>query len=133
MTESSRPAALRRTALIATVVGAAVSLVFMFVVGRHQKSLVLIALFTGWVLAPFVVLIYMHTRSKIWPELQRTALDALMILLSLGSVAIYGTVAFGPPRPQPAAFFLLVPATSLALIAIVLPITALVGARTNRP
>jgi len=40
----------------------------------------------------------------------------LMVVVAVGSLAIYGEVAFGPPRPQPAFWFLVVPAASGYLV-----------------
>jgi hypothetical protein len=39
--------------MIVAIVGAIGSLYFMFKTGRNQKSILLIVLFTGWVLSPF--------------------------------------------------------------------------------
>jgi hypothetical protein len=44
---------LRTVALILLVVGAVGSLYFMFNAGRNQKSILLIILFTAWVLSLF--------------------------------------------------------------------------------
>ena len=42
--------------------------------------------------------------------------DIVMLILALGSVAIYADVAFGPPREKPAFVFLVVPLASWLLI-----------------
>jgi hypothetical protein len=124
-TPSDSPGAngwLRRAALVATVAGAAGSAVFMFMVGRHNQSTVLMGLFTVWVLAPFAGLGIADRRSRNWPAAARTALQGVMLVVALGSLLIYGTVALGPPRPKPAAFFLMVPLDSwlLAVVTVVL-------------
>jgi hypothetical protein len=53
-------------------------------------------------------------------------LHSLMLVLTLGSLAIYGEVAFGPPRAKPAAVFLMVPLASWLIMAVVIPATAVV-------
>lgn len=90
--------------------GGVVSLVFMYLVGRHQRSVVLMALFTIWVGSPFAAFLYGHSK--------RAAFAWLGLIVSLVSTAIYGAVALGPPLAQPAKFFLLVPLVSWAVIGI---------------
>ncbi len=121
---------LRRVALGATVAGAVGSVVCTFMVGRHNQSVVLMVMFMGWVLAPFVSLLVADRRSRGWPAATRTALQVVMLIVALGSLAIYGTVALGPPRPQPAAFFLLVPLGSW-LLALVVPLVAIISRRRS--
>ncbi len=123
---------LRTASLIAVIAGAAGSLGLMFHVGSRQRSLLLIELFTAWVLSPFAALVYAHVVSKHWSALTRTTLYSLMLILTLASLAIYGVVALGPPRPKPAAPFLLVPLASWLLIATVLPIAASISGRLSR-
>ena len=108
---------LRGVALVAVLVGAVGSLGFMLYVGRRQSSLVLIGLFTVWVLSPFAALAYAHMLAKRWPDLAQARLYGMMLFLTLVSLSIYGYVALGPPRPQPAFFFLVVPLASWLLIA----------------
>lgn len=107
------------TALIVT--GAILSLALMFYVGQRQRSILLIVLFTGWVLAPFAALVLAQVTSE-RRRLRRARVRVLSIVITLASVAIYGVVAFGPHRAQPARFFLVVPATSLLLIAAFTPV-----------
>ena len=122
---------LRATALIAVIAGAVGSFGLMLHAGRHQRSLILIGLFTVWDLSPFVALVCAHVVSKHWSVLTRATLYGVMLVLTLGSLAIYGNVALGPPRPKPAFVFLVVPPASWLLIAIV-PIAALISGRRSR-
>ncbi len=110
---------LRATALIATLVGAAGSCGFMLYTGRRNQSRVLLLLFAVWVLAPFVGLLWAFAVSKRRSVNTRAMLYGLMLILSSASLAIYGYVALGPPRAQPAFAFLVVPPASWLLIAIV--------------
>ena len=114
---------LRSVAGLGLLAGAAGSLGFMFHVGRHQPSFVVLALFTGWVLAPFLALFWAHIVAKRWPTATRITLAAVMLVVTLGSLGLYEDVAFGPPRPQPAFRFLWVPLASWLVIALV-PIAA---------
>jgi len=123
---------LRGAALIVALAGAVASFGLMLHVGRGQRSLILIGLFTVWELSPFVALVCAHVVSKHWAGFTRSTLYGVMLVLTLGSLAIYGNVALEPPRPQPAFVFLVVPLASWLLIAIVLPIAALISGRLSR-
>jgi hypothetical protein len=118
-----------RASLLAVLAGAVGSLGLMFRVGRHQQSFLLLALFTGWVLAPFMALIGGYIVAKRWSVVTRTTLSIVMLVVTLGSLGLYGEVAFGHARPQPAFRFLWVPLASWLLIALV-PIAA---AQQRRP
>jgi hypothetical protein len=122
---------MRFVARIALVAGAAGSLGLMFRVGARQNSLLLIVLFTGWVLSPFVALALAELALTRWSGLTRATLHSLMVVLAAGSVAIYADVTFGPPRPQPAFMFLMVPFGSWLLLTTVVPIAALVSRRRS--
>src|SRR5450755_124154 len=123
---------LRGAALIAVLAGAVGSFGLMLHAGRRQRSLILIGLFTVWELSPFVALVCAHVVSKHWSVLTRATLYIVMLVLTVGSLAIYGDVALGPPRPKPAFVFLAVPLASWLLIAIVLSIAARGTARNTK-
>jgi hypothetical protein len=108
------------------------SVVFTLMVGRHNESRVLVGLFTVWVLAPFIALGLADRSSRRWSAPTRMALYGVMLILALGSLLIYGTVALGPLRPKPAAVFLIVPLGSWLLALVVVPLVALVSRRRAR-
>ncbi len=122
---SGIPGLLRTVTLIAVPAGALGSVGFMLVVGHRNKSILLMVLFVIWVLSPFVALVLANVISKRWSVLMRATLHGVMLLLTAASLAVYGNVAFGPPRPQPAFFFLMVPLGSWLLIATVVSIATL--------
>jgi hypothetical protein len=123
---------IRTAALIAVLAGAGGSLGLMLRVGHRNNSRVLLVLFGIWVLSPFIALALADMVPKRWPVLTRAALYGMMLVLTLGSLAVYGDVAFGPPRAKPAFAFLIVPLASWLLIAIVVPIAALISGRLSR-
>ena len=90
----------------------------------RYDSLVLMALFTIWVLSPFVALVLAEVVAKRWSVLTRATLHGVMLIVTLGSLAIYGSVAVGPPRSKPAFMFLVVPFGSWLLVAIAVGIAA---------
>jgi hypothetical protein len=124
-------ARLRVAGLIAAVAGAAGSVALMLYAGRRNPSRLLLGLFVVWVLSPFVALIFAEGVTKRWPVVTRASLYSLMLIVALGSLAIYAEVAFNPP-PKMARFFLIVPAVSWLLSAVVLAIGARSSARSEQ-
>jgi len=108
--------------LIVLFTGAMGSLQLMFNAGRNNNSVLLMALFTIWVLSPFVTLFIAVLLSKHWPATSRTTLHVLMLFLSLGSLAAYSGT-FSQPTTRPAFMFLVIPLISWLLMMIVIPIT----------
>ena len=121
---------LRGVALIAVVVGAAGSVSLMLRAGH--PPLLLLVLFTGWVLSPFVALVLADIASKRWSVLTRATLHGVMLILTLGSLAFYGDIVSMPPGSKPAFVFLVVPLGSWLLLTIAVPIAALVSRRLLR-
>jgi len=123
---------LRAAALIALPAGAAGSLGFMLRAGHQNPSRVLLVLFAIWVLSPFVALVFALIVSKDWSVLTRATLHGVILILTVSSLAIYGDVAFGPPRTKTAFAFVVVPPASWLQIAITIPIAALISRRRSR-
>ncbi len=124
---------LRAAALIAVLAGAAVSVGLMLHVGRRKHSpRLLLALFAIWVLSPFVALVFANVASKRWSVITRATLYGGMLLLMLGSFAIYGDAALAPLSANTVPVFVIVPPASWLLIAIVVPIAALISSRLSR-
>jgi hypothetical protein len=121
---------LRGVALIAVVVGAAGSVSLMLRAGH--PPLLLLVLFTGWVLSPFVALALADIASKRWSALTRATLYGVMLILTLGSLAFYGDIVSMPPGSKPAFVFLVVPLGSWLLLTIAVPIAALASRRLSR-
>ena len=113
---------LRTVALTITAMGAIISLYFMFVAGSGQKSILLIGLFTGWVLSPFVGLFLANKISKRLAS--RLSLYFLMIILTICSLVVYSGV-LTIPDTKPAFIFLIIPMLSWFLI-----VTVFLVART---
>jgi len=131
-TESKYHRLLRTTALISVWAGAGGSFGLMLYAGRNNDYLVLMILFTVWVLAPFIALIFANLAYKRWSVLARTALYRVMLVIALGSLAIYIEDALGPQGARGAFVFVAVPLGSLLLIAIVFAIAALMSRRRSR-
>ncbi len=123
---------LHAAALIAVLAGAVGSVGLMLHAGHRNPSRLLLVLFALWVLSPFIALVLANMVSKRWSVLTRATLYTMMLVLTVGSLAIYGDVALGPPRPKAAFVFVVVPPASWLLIGIVLPIAALISGRPLR-
>lgn len=82
-----------------------------------------------WVISPFVVLLLAGLVSARRPVLIRTTLYSLMLILSVGSLAIYVDDALRPRKAQAAFVFIALPPASWLLIAIVVPVAALISGR----
>jgi hypothetical protein len=122
---------LHAVALAAVVIGAAGSVGLMIWVGHRNPSLLLLGLFVIWDLSPFIGLVLADMVSQRWSVITRATIHCVMLILTLSSLALYGDVVLRP-RPQPAFRFLVVPLGSWLLMAIVVPIAALVSRRLSR-
>jgi hypothetical protein len=120
---------LRVAALGLALVGAIGSLGLMFYVGRRQQSLVLMVMFTVWVVSPFVGAVVAARVSSTWSPSTRATLYVAMMIVALGSLGIYAILAFGPPVAKAAAPFLIVPAASWLLMTIAVAIAAAASGR----
>ena len=109
---------IRKAALITAVVGGLLSVLLMIHAGRYNMPALLIVLIGMWVLLPYDALMMGNVLSPGWSEATRVTLYRMTFLVTLVSLAIYASVAFGPPRPKPAFFFVIIPPLSLALIGI---------------
>lgn len=116
----SRQNLLQTTALTALLVGSIGSLYFMFKAGSNQKSIILIGLFTTWVLSPFVGLFIANKITSIWSVITAQLLYWAMLGLSIISIIAYsGLVRI--PGTKPAFIFLVFPFVSwLAILSIFL-------------
>src|SRR5947209_13979929 len=80
---------LRIVSRILGFIGALGSLYFMFNAGRHQKSILLIILFTGWVLSPFIGLFVASKISNHRKMPPQAIIYWLIIILAISSLIAY--------------------------------------------
>ena len=113
--KNSNQSFLGTIALIVALVGAVCSLYFMFNAGRKQNSIILLTLFTAWVLSPFVGLFISNKISCSWTVPARASIYWLMIILAIGSLVAYSG-AFNKPETKNAFIFLIFPVISWFLI-----------------
>ena len=123
---------LRAVALVAGVVGAVGSIGLMLWAGHRNPSALLIVLFAIWVLSPFVALVLAHMVSERWSVLTQATLYGLMLVVSVGSLAVYGARVLRAPKAQGAFVFVVVPPASWLLIAVAVPTAALMSRRRSR-
>jgi hypothetical protein len=127
---TSNQSLLRRIALTITVLGAVGSLVFMFHAGRSQKSIVLIALFTVWVLSPFIGVFIVNKISIRWPANVRVLYYWFMIILTILSLFAYSGKFIGH-NTKAAFIFLVGPLASWLLIVIFFLIASKIAGRSK--
>ena len=123
---------LLRADLIVLRAGAVGSLGLMLYAGRHRNSRILLLLFAAWVLSPFMAAVLANVVSQGSPVITRATLSVTMLVITLGSLAIYGDVAFWHNKAKIGFEFLMVPLVSWLLIAVVVPIATLVSRRRMR-
>jgi len=121
---------LRAVAPIAVVAGAVGSLGLMLRAGRNTPRLLLVV-FVIWVLSPFVALAWATMVAKRWSVPTRAALYCVTLVITLGSVAVYGDVVLRSAGSPRAFVFVVVPPGSWLLLAIVVPIAALISRRRS--
>jgi hypothetical protein len=118
--------ALRSAARVALIAGAAGSIALMLRAGSQQRSALLILLFTGWVLSPFLALALANLRASRMPARLRGALYGAMFGVTAVSFTVYGFHAVR--GVMKAGFVYLVgPAMCWLLIVVVLGANALVA------
>ncbi len=121
---------LRAVALIVVVAGAGGSVALTLRAGRDTPRFLLV-LFMIWVLSPFVALAWANFVSTRWSAATRATLCCVTLVITLGSLAIYGDLVM-PPAGSPRAFvFVAVPPGSWLLMAIVVPGAALISRRLS--
>lgn len=122
---------LRAMARVAVVVGAVGAVGLMLRAGQSTPPLLLV-LFVIWVLLPFAALAWANLVAKRWSVLTQAALYGVTLVVALGSLAIYGNVIL-PPTGSPRAFvFVATPLGSWLLMAVVVPLAALISRRQSR-
>ena len=112
---------------VTIIVGAAGSLALMLYGGRSNTHLLITLLFMVWVLAPFALLALAERRSGSWAPATRVTLRALTVLVTVGSLAIYGYRAAFPPHSTGAFLFVIVPPVAVVLVLVALVIVSLMS------
>ena len=123
---------LRAVSLVMVVAGAVGSLGLMFRAGQRTPRLLLV-LFTIWVLSPFAALLWAHIVSRRWSVVTRATLYCVTLVITLGSLAIYGELIDLKPSGSANAFlFVAVPPISWVFMAILIPLAAFISGRLSR-
>jgi hypothetical protein len=114
---------LRTAARVALVAGAAGSVLLMMRAGARQRSLLLMFLFTVWVLSPFIALAVANVRSSGWQPATRTAAYGAMLGVSFISLSVYALHALIPGLKS-GFIYLVVPGACWVLIGMAFATTA---------
>jgi hypothetical protein len=118
---------LRTAALIAVPIGAVGAVALFFRAADHPPA-VLVILFILWLLSPFALLGWALARSTRWAVPTQTALYGVTLVITLGTLALYGNVIVVAPAGAPkAAVFVVTAPASWLLMAVVVPLAALIS------
>ncbi len=79
-----------------------------------------------------MILLLADRLSRGWSVVTRATLYCMMVVVALGSLAIYIYDAVRPRQAQAAFFYVVVPPASVLLEAIVVPAAALLSRRDSR-
>ena len=123
---------LRTFARAALLAGAAGSIALMLRTGSHQRSTLLVFLFTVWVLSPFIALAVANLIAASWTDARRAALYGAMIGVSFISLSIYALDALRGPHPQAAFVYVVVPPGCWLLIAMAFATAAVLAPKKTR-
>jgi len=122
--------ALHPARLIALLLAAAGSLGLLFH-ASHSRPPLLMAIFVVWVSSPFVGLFLADAFSRKWSALTRSTLRSMMLIVAIGSLAVYAHDAVWPRQAQAAFVYVMVPPVSWLLTAAALAMTALLSRKTS--
>src|SRR5687768_15565112 len=120
---------IRNIGLVALSAGALGSLGLVLNAGRNTPVILLI-LFIGWVLSPFVALFVANHLARRWSVLTQAAIYCLMVIVTVCSLVGYSD-GFNTPGQRPAFIFLMVPLFSWLLIMTVIPVARRVSRNNN--
>jgi len=104
--------------LVTLLIGGAASLFLMFITGHNNKSVILMTLFTIWVLSPYLALFGTHQKNMVSTK----QLNYLAPFISIGSSISY-TISYFSTDKTPAFIYLLIPFISWLLIVIVIVVS----------
>ena len=121
---------LRGAAIIAAVAGAVGSVGLTLRAGRSTPRLLLV-FFVFWVLSPFAALVWANIVSRRWPLLTRATLYGVTLLVTLGSLAMYGELIKRPAGTANAFMFVVVPPASWLLLAAAVSLAAWTSRRAQ--
>jgi hypothetical protein len=116
-TESRLVHFFHRIAVLMVLAGGGGSIAFTVYAGRSNNSVVLIVLFIGWVLSPFITLLLVNTLANRRSVTERVCLYSIMIIITLASLLAYSG-QWTPPDAKPAAVFLITPFLSWVFMSV---------------
>jgi hypothetical protein len=108
---------MRIVALIVLLMGIIGSFFLVVYNGRNNKSILLISLFVGWVLSPFIALLIADKVSNRWTDTICKTLYIIILALTLVSLLSYSGLLI-PAGTKTAFVFLVVPLISWVVIAL---------------
>ena len=123
---------LHTVAQAAAVVGAVGAVALTLYAGRGNNLPFLMILMAGWVFAPFFGFALARRFSGRWSPSTRAALDVVIVLVAVASIAVYGFDVFGPLHVKRATPYVAVPIAAWLLMFTVVPVAAVLARRRDR-
>jgi hypothetical protein len=124
------PRYLQIVSLAILLIGSIASVVLVMYAGRHNTSVLLNILFSGWVLSPFIGFLIANRISGKWHILTRTILSWMMILITFVSLLGYcGILRLSGTKP--AFIFLIIPFVSWILIVAEIGISSMISRKLS--
>jgi hypothetical protein len=125
---------LRTLALVAAGAGGLVSVALLLQMSTRNSAFpVVVVLFSIWVLSPFIALLFAILRSKRWPDMVRSTLYGITIVVAIASVLIYTRLIDLKPATSANTFlFVAVPPASWVAIVMTLLVATLAARSQSR-
>ena len=117
----------------AALIGAVGAVGITLYAGRNNNLPLLMILMAGWVFAPFFGYALATKFSARWSPAIRAALDVAIVIIAIGSLAIYSYDAFGPSHAKRATPYVAVPIASWLLMIVFVSVAAWRARRQARP
>jgi hypothetical protein len=113
---------MRKIAFVILSIGALGSTALVLNAGRYSPILLLI-LFVGWVISPFIVLFLISSFYKIRLKIATEMLYWIMLLISIGALASYSITLIQHRVKPPTGVYLSVPFLSWVIILIFIAVS----------
>jgi hypothetical protein len=102
-------------AVLAVSISAVISLILTLHAGHKNSSIFLPALFIIWVSSPFVVLIVVYFKKRLFQDQRQNLSNLLMMVIAVGSLVAYSGI-LSPKGAKPAGIFLITPLISWGVL-----------------
>ena len=104
--------------ILILLAGVAGSIIFTWIAGQNNSSVLLRVLFMGWVVTPYLALVVIHYNSRLRLAISNASYFRMISFITLFALIAYSGI-FNPKVMKPAFVFMVVPFISLLIIVLV--------------